>query len=407
MKKQIAAAAAALLMLPVSVRAEQLPQFAPLFEASFLQGWYCRDWSQEQWQLELQEMKAAGFRAVILQSSVDFSYEQTDSARPKTDAASYAVTSAAALYPTALLPDSSGAHALEYALLAAKQTGMQVYIGTVSDSRWWNYGWGVPDEYFAEWSAENAAQCSTVIQEIWTAYGENYANQIAGFYYNNEIWNMDAACDGSDGGRYAEIIGSNIRASLDTVSALCPEKPLLISPFYNRDLSSAKAYAAFWRALADSAGFRTNDIFACQDGGGRGYDTDTLSEWTDALHAALCGKMRFWVNNESFDADSSAKLPELLRQNFLATAQAERHILFSWNHYYHGKQDAAFAGLMQSMTGDFNADGACTEADAAALRSWLMQDSITPANWLACDLDANCVLNAADLTLLKRRLLRG
>ena len=62
---------------------------------------------------------------------------------------------------------------------------------------------------------------------------------------------------------------------------------------------------------------------------------------------------------------------------------------------------------MQSMTGDFNADGACTEADAAALRSWLMQDSITPANWLACDLDANSILNAADLTLLKRRLLRG
>ena len=96
---------------------------------------------------------------------------------------------------------------------------------------------------------------------------------------------------------------------------------------------------------------------------------------------------------------------EQLRQNYLATAQAEKHLLFSWNHYYHGKYDAEFTDFLQSMTGDINADGECTLADAVTLHRWLMHDRITIANWLVGDLDANGVLNAADLTLLKRRII--
>lgn len=403
--KKVIAAAVLLLLQTFFVQTEPLPQYAPLFEASFLQGWYCRDWTQEQWQTEYQAMKDAGFHAVILQSAVDLTYEQTDLSLPKTESTAYQLSAAYALYPTALVPDSSNQHALEFALQASKQADMQMYIGTVSDNRWWNYGWGIPDSCFTEWADANAVQCSTVIQEIWTKYGDTYANQIAGFYYNNEIWNMDPACDCSDDGQYAQIIGSNIHASLATINALCPEKPLLISPFYNKDLSTAGEYAAFWRDIADAAQFRSCDIFTHQDGGGRDYDTDTLYEWSDALFSAVGDKMRFWVNNETFNADTSPKSMEQLRQNYLATAQAEKHLLFSWNHYYHGKYDAEFTDFLQSMTGDINADGECTLADAVTLHRWLMHDRITVANWLAGDLDANGVLNAADLTLLKRRII--
>ncbi len=404
MKKAIAVTAS-VLMLSGSVQAEQLPLNAPLYEASFVQGWYCRDWSEEQWQREMQDMKASGFHAVILQSTVDFNYEQYDLSKPKTDADAYSLVSSAALYPTAMVENASDQNTLEYALQAAKLTGMQVFIGTVSDNRWWNYGWGVPDDSFVTWSEANADQCSTVIQEIWTQYGNAYADQIAGFYYNNEIWNIDAACSGADGGKYAETIGNNIRASLSTIEALCPEKPLLISPFYNRDLSTAAAYGSFWSAIADNAHFRKQDIFAHQDGGGRDYIPDTLYEWTDALRSALAGRMHFWVNNETFNTDSSPKAMETLRQNYLATAQAEKHILFSWNHYYHGSYDTEYANMIQSMTGDINGDGICSPEDAAVLQKWLLHDRNTVENWLAGDLDANGMLNAADLTLLKRRLL--
>ena len=409
MKTKLSGLLAGLCLLGFTASAEpELPGeelTAPLFEASFLQGWYCRDWNEAQWQSELSDMRSAGFRAVILQSAVDLNYEQTDFSQPKTDADAYALTSAYALYPTALVSGSEHAHALEYALNAASKTGMLLYIGTVSDSRWWNYGWGVPDSFFSGWAEENAAQCAAVIAEVWSQYGAQYSEQIAGFYYNNEIWNMDAACTGDALAAYAEILGGNLRGSLEQLALLCPEKPLLISPFYNKDLSSAAQYADFWRAVAEQAQFRPQDIFACQDGGGRDYDTETLHEWNTALQAALGGRMRFWVNNEAFRADNSVRDAAQLRESYLATADAEKHILFSWNHHYHGKLDAEYAAFLRQMTGDINGDGACSLADAVLLRRWLLGEAVCPANWLAGDLDANGVWNAADLTLLKRMLL--
>ena len=398
--KRIIAGLLALPLLLTSAEASALPEQSPLFEASFLQGWYCRDWTASQWQTEFADMMAAGFRSVIIQSAVDLTYAQTDAAARKTDIGSYQLTDSAALLPTALVPGSEGQQALGSALRAAKETGLTVWIGTVSDSRWWNYGWGEPESDLTAWSEQNAAQCSTLIREIWEQFGGEFNEQIAGFYYNNEIWNFSTESD-----TYAAVIGQNIRKMLDAAESLCPEKPLMISPFFNRDLTDSAAYADLWRAIASYAKFRSYDVFAHQDGGGRDYDSDTIREWADALHGAVGGQMRFWINNETFGTDSGAKAPEKLRESYLATSQAEKHILFSWNHYYHGTLDAEFAKLIQSMTGDLNGDGACTVADAVTLHRWLMHDRITVANWRAGDLDGNGILNAADFTLLKRRLL--
>ncbi len=396
----IIASAYAVLSAQINVHA-----YAPLFEASFLQGWLCRGWTQAQWNQEFSDMHDAGFHAMILQSTVDLTYEQTNPDLPKTDPDAFVLKESSALYPTSLVPDSENTHALEFALQAAKANGMCIYIGTVSDNRWWNYGWGVPDEGFSEWSDENVTQCRTVVREVWEQFGDQYGAQIAGFYYNNEIWNMDAACAGTDHGATAAILGRNLHETIAEIEAQCPEKTLLISPFYNKDLSDSAAYGAFWKQIAVQAQLRPQDILAHQDGGGRDYDTDTLAEWSEALRSAVGGRMRFWVNQESFNPDTSAKAPELLRQNYFATATAEKHILFSWNHYYHGKDDAGFALMMQKMTGDLNGDGLCSAADAVLLSRWIGQGSAEITNWLAGDLNASGALDAADLTLLKRMLL--
>ena len=119
MKRLLTALLAALMLFSVTASADA-EQPAPLFEASFLQGWLCRDWTAERFAQELRDMKAAGFRALILQSTVDLTYVQTEADRPKTDPDAFAQDSAYALYPTALVSGSEQAHALEYALAAAE-----------------------------------------------------------------------------------------------------------------------------------------------------------------------------------------------------------------------------------------------------------------------------------------------
>lgn len=392
MLQRIAAAVIAAVCMMQMPAAADTAVTAPFFEASFLQLWYCESWTPEQWQTELSAMKDAGFRAVILQSSADITVQQEQ-------------TSIRTAYPTELFSGGSG-NALGNALDAAKTLGMQVYIGTLSDSRWWDYGWGIPDADFSAWSEENAQRNAAMIREIWSLYGSSRGEQIAGFYYNNEIWNNDAACDGSDGGAYAEIIGSNLGACVEAVNACCQEKPLLVSPFYNTDLSSAGAYADYLASIAEQAHLRAYDIIAPQDGGGREYDSDTILEWNSSVRYAVEDRVQFWVNNETFDKSMQPIDMETLRQHYLATDCAKKHILFSWNHYYRKTPyDVQFPALLQKMTGDVNADGVCSMADAVNMIHWLMHDRIAVANWRAGDLDNNGKWNAADLSLLKRLLL--
>ena len=58
-----------------------------------------------------------------------------------------------------------------------------------------------------------------------------------------------------------------------------------------------------------------------------------------------------------------------------------------------------------SVIGDVTADGKCDHDDAAALELYLISGT-APADWSAGDLDGNGRLNATDLTMLKRLLLK-
>ena len=65
----------------------------------------------------------------------------------------------------------------------------------------------------------------------------------------------------------------------------------------------------------------------------------------------------------------------------------------------------AYSGSGETVQGDVNADGACNIADAVALLKYLTASG-TLADWEAGDLDGNGRLNACDLTLLKRMLMK-
>ena len=65
-------------------------------------------------------------------------------------------------------------------------------------------------------------------------------------------------------------------------------------------------------------------------------------------------------------------------------------------------------GGSAAEAGDINLDGSITVTDAVALQQYLLTlQTLTPEQGAPADLDGNGRLNAADLTLLKRRLLRG
>lgn len=334
-----------------------------LLAGSFLQGWLCRDWTQERWNSEFAAMKDVGMDHMIIQSVYDWALTSNGSIAQ--DWQSYTTNTRYSLYPTEI-PELKGANLtsvnngdqLECALIAAKENGMKIYIGLLNDDRWWKFGWGVPvlpsgktdpatESYFATWCEDNGRLAGEMITEIWNRYSEKYGEQIAGWYYYNEVWNMDVGCKRTDNMAYAACIGNNINIMLDAVNEVCPEKPMMLSPFYNQDISSPSEYKDFWSDIFSVANFRAGDIFAPQDSvGAKNIPIKDLDLWIGGLKEAADTEdgLRFWVNNENFTSGyASAPVSRFIEQIEATDPYAETHITFSWNHYYNPVYNSSFA----------------------------------------------------------------
>lgn len=57
-----------------------------------------------------------------------------------------------------------------------------------------------------------------------------------------------------------------------------------------------------------------------------------------------------------------------------------------------------------TLSGDVNADGALTVADAVMLQKWLLHDGML-TDWQAADFYQDAILNGLDLCLMKQKLL--
>ncbi|MDO4864866.1 MAG: DUF4434 domain-containing protein, partial [Ruminococcus sp.] len=412
MKKAISTVISAVIggvsVMPAAASAAEAPH---RFTSSFIQNWYCRDWTEARWEQEFTAAKAAGFDSLILQSTYDI--VRGDCTGEKQDAAAYPAAESFCMFPSATSAayhsSQNSGDALALALEAAKATDMKLWLGTVNDDMWWKYGWGAPTSYFEGWSADNAELCGGLVTEMWERYGADYGEQIAGWYYTSELWNIDAACDGSDGGKYARIIGENIAATVTAIEQSCHEKPLIVSPFYNTDISTAEQFGGFIGDVIEAAGLRSIDIYAPQDGGGREYATDVIREWVQAQKAAVDGRMRFWINTESFGEDMTAKPIANLRADYAATADlAEENIIFSWNHYYASdsalnRQFTEFAA--DSLQGDVNLDGQFTVADMVTFQRWLLgAPDANVRDREAADFCADGRLDTFDLCLMRKAL---
>ncbi len=322
-------------------------------EGTFIQSWMVRDWTQERWNAEFAAMQEAGMKYLIVQSVTDVAYQTSGSAYGQ-DYSRYPKDYAVSMYPSELpllSGTNNGIDSLERCFAAAKAHDIQLYLGPCSDNRWWLFGWGMPsapagvtdlkkDSYFANWARENAELNNSVMEEIYNRYADKYADTLAGWYYYNEVWNIDVACAGTDNGVYAEILSDSMNRIIAKINELDSSKKFMLSPFYNTTISTAVQNGDMWASILEKTNFRQGDIFAPQDCIG-GHPDDafngTIDTWTKELKRASLANsnVSFWSNNENFiEGGGIALLDRYIQQLEVTSQYAEKNICFSWNHYY-------------------------------------------------------------------------
>lgn len=175
---------------------------------TFIQPWLCVDWTQERWDNEFKMMKEdLNMHYLILQNTGDVQYSGSGQ-----DYTTYTISNNYyTIYPSEM-PEfagrNNGKDQIKACLEAAKKYDMQVIIGLNSDNRIWKYGFGMPElkpgetdyvtgSYFAGWLDYEADVSTRMMEDIWNLYGEEYGDQIYGWYYYPEMWNFDVACAGN------------------------------------------------------------------------------------------------------------------------------------------------------------------------------------------------------------------
>jgi len=227
---------------------------------------------------------------------------------------------------------------------------MKIYFGLHGDDRWFKYDVPVLNKdntgktYFEGWSNENAALQVAVMEEIMAKYGTEYGNQIAGWYYHNEISNADGRMNAENLELYTDVLASN----LNTVIAAAEEtgRPLMLSPFFNIAYGSAESYGNWWKTMFQKVNFRSGDIFAPQDTVGLDGNIDVrINTWMAALADAANTEsgLNYWTNNESFEYGDDTQfnsgtigcpVDRFIEQIEASEKLTKTHIMFSWNHYY-------------------------------------------------------------------------
>lgn len=290
-----------------------------LIEGTFLQFHAgMREVNATQWAKELDAMRAAKIRMIILQ------WTQADGTN---------------LFDP---PDP-----FPVILDLVHQRGMKFIFGLRHDGRWWRE-WGNAD-YLREEAKESVA----LAREVHRRYGKHPA--FAGFYIPYELW------DGS----FTDVQIENLREMLRTISSTCrqiaPGKPVFLAPFF-AGLLTPERFEQLWFNLLLG---RPVDVVALQDGvGARGWD-EQIEERVTPYFAAMqraCRQrgVKLWCDLECFrltNANPSrpqfapATAERVIRQLKAVSPYVERVVTFDFYHYmspYRGEaQKALYEGYLK------------------------------------------------------------
>lgn len=308
----------------------------PVFTGSFLQSWYSSQFNDEQWENEIAQMKKDGIEHLIIQSVAEKNLLSTGGKWT--------------VYYDIDLPEFKdadfGPNVVEKTLKALKGTGIKVYIGLSLFEDFWYQG-GFTDQY-----EECCRISASLVRDIYSRYGEEYKDTIAGFYFtpefSNIIWESASAITMSKG----------VNIIIDEMNKVCPDLPLVMSPFYTNYLTLGTVDAVgFWSKLITYINFRDGDIIAPQDAVGAAFTNIDELEKNWKMYRALIDNadadIKLWANCESFKLAreksiiSGIGLPPATENTLSVPATMDRFayqldvasyycdniITFSYNHY--------------------------------------------------------------------------
>lgn len=284
---------------------------APLFESSFIQSWYCKDWDFTRWQNELTMLKDVGINELIIQNTFDTT--------PANKNASYKT----------IIPGyhSNSVDLLENALTAADAIGVKIRLGTGDNEDWWRKG--ASDSV---WLAGEANMNKQIVDEIASKY--TFHPSFSGWYLSYEISNITATTQSEQSN-----LNTFFKSIVSEMKAKTSNKSVMVSPFYNSQLGAQGSLTNWSITLKNVFKGTGIDILALQDSVGAHYNT--VSQLPSILAATKEGTdaagLRLYANTETYTSTPTGNVPASQNQIVLQMEAAEPYVTgftaFSINHF--------------------------------------------------------------------------
>lgn len=287
----------------------------PIVDGSFIQLDLTQNWNSDKWEKELLYLKQNKMNYLVITN-----VSQTEGDITKTCYKSKN-KSFQKLY--------GNIDPVELCLKNAEKLNIKVFIDTNFNSQWWQISGNN-----SLWLNSQMERANLIASELYENYHSKYPNAFYGWYFPYEVDNakFNKLSD-------FDTLSNALNIHLDYLDRNHKRLPILLSPFMNSSVGTAKEYASNWEYLFSKTNFKSGDIFCPQDSIGSGrLKLDEVNSWYTVLRKAVSKKsgMLFWANTETFDYvnNSTVPLDRFLKQLKLEQPTVDNIICFSYSHYY-------------------------------------------------------------------------
>lgn len=248
----------------------------PVLTGSFVDFWSKGDWTQTQWNNQLQEMKDIGITTAVIQ----FTGFDDGSGN------SYTWFNSANTFTNTKFPNALGR-----LLTAASAKSMDVYIGLYFHNGYWTH------QVDTTWLKLHADRCDSLATEINTQFGSNTA--FKGWYIPHEP-EPYAYNTATKVGYFKNALVNRISNYTHTLN----NKPVALAAFFNDQLSTSNNLLYFMKEL----GKCNVQVIMLQDGIGVGHASlsNIRQYYNDAnwglYHEGNNYQGLFWSDLETFNS---------------------------------------------------------------------------------------------------------